>query len=324
MIPIADSPPNKNFFEVNLTTADLRYIPWRRKKPVRVMFPAGSLAQLFRRILNNNDFVAVVYGPKGIGKSETIIQLCRLICPEFRLEDDIVFSLDEFYDTMDKTEGKHWPVKLLDDFGSEMDPREGMFDRSRNAVHHFQTSRTFGVGSFITTPNPKFINKDMRERLADFYIELKQKVRNRFVMGTIQYNQSNYRYEKTYGHSLRVSYGGNINNRNVGHKIWSYVFYPPPKEVHEAYVPLRELKGRMNFEKGAAGFRDAAGKKQTRNVMEIVDEIIAKQDEFVHYAKSSGRAVVDSGLVSANYPGLRVKELKQAISLVRQKAEKRE
>jgi hypothetical protein len=294
------------------------YVPWKYKAPTPVVVEPLTLPNFFRRILDDKeDFVATVYGQKRIGKSESTIQLCRQICPEFDLEEDVVFSLEDFYDTMKSGEQKRWRVKILDDFGSEMDPIEGMFDVNRHTKQYFETSGTFCTGAFITTPNPKFISKDMRDRLADFFIDIKTKNEvGGFCTGIIHYIQRNNKLGKNYYHSLRFSpLQERINNKGIGYKIWNYVFYPPPPEVSVIYKPLRAMKGERNLERGKADFRKMG--EQKKSVEEIVEEIFADQGEYTQ-VKKSGKIYVDKGLVAYKF-NLGQGNLLKVISLVKKK-----
>jgi hypothetical protein len=258
-------------------------VPWAYNKSRAYVLKTDSLAHYFRRILDSgNDFKATVYGPNNIGKSESIIELCRQICPEFKLEEDVVFTLEDFYDVMENGQAKRWRVKILDDFGSELDPSEGMFDPAKHCKHYFETSRTFATGYFITTPNKKYINKDTRDRIADYFIELKIKNSSaKYVTGVVHWIQQNNRLSKLYNHSLCLGSNGLINNKDQGPKFLGWVFYPPPKEIHEAYVPLRIAKGRKNLDAGLADFKSISGPQKT--VDEIVAEVWANKAEYTKF-----------------------------------------
>ena len=260
-------------------------VPWTHNKSRPYVLKTDSLAHYFRRILDSgNDFKATVYGPNNIGKSESIIELCRQICPEFKLEEDVVFTLEDFYDVMENGKEKRWRVKILDDFGSELDPSEGMFDPAKHCKHYFETSRTFATGYFITTPNKKYINKDTRDRIADYFIELKTKNTSaKFVTGVVHWIKQNNRLAKLYNFSLCLGPNGLINNKAYGSKFLGWVFYPPPKEIHDAYVPLRISKGQRNLDAGIADFKSISGVQKT--VDEIVSEVWENKDDYTRYTK---------------------------------------
>jgi hypothetical protein len=274
-------------------------IPWTYKKSQTLVLKTDSLANYFRRILDSgNDFKATVYGPPNIGKSESIIELCRQICPTFKLEEDVVFTLKEFYDVMESGENKRWRVKILDDFGSELDPVEGIFDPAKHCKHYFETSRTFTTGYFITTPNKKYINKDTRDRIADYFIELKTKNTSaRFVTGVVHWIQQNNRLEKLYNHSLCLGSNGLVNNKDMGDKIWGWTFYPPPEEIHKQYLPLRLAKGQRNLDAGIADFKSLDGKD--KSVDEIVAEVWEKQEEYSKQT-STGRIIWRRGKIETD------------------------
>jgi hypothetical protein len=272
------------------------FTPLKFRRSNRIILETDSLANYFRRQLDVGDFVATVYGPKNIGKSESTIELCHQICPEFNLDEDVVFTLGAFYDVMENGREKKWRVKILDDFGSELDPTEGMFDPARHTSQYFQTSRTFNTGYFITTPNKKFINKDTRDRIADYYIEIKKKnVKGRFTTGVVHWIQQNNRLERFYNHSLHLGPNGLVNNRDYGDKIWEWTFYPPPKHISDHYKPLREQKGIDNLERGAADFKKVSDNDKSEE--ELAREVLGN---ITKYARKTvkGKVIFNKGLIA--------------------------
>jgi hypothetical protein len=266
-------------------------IPWGYKRSRSLILQKDSLAKYFRRQLIKGDFIACVYGPKRIGKSLSIIGLCMEICPTFNIKDDVVFYLEDFYK---KSGEKEYGVKLLDDFGSELDPTEAMFDAAKNMSHDFQTSGTYHTGYFITTPNKKFINKNTRDRIADYFIEIKNKnEEGEFTEGVVQWIQQNNRTEKQYNHSLFLAPNGLINNRGIGNKIWNYTFNKPSKEIEDEYYPMRLEKAERNRAKGHEALKKSS-KRATEK--DIAKKVLEKVDYF-SYVRKNGNRVFDKGLI---------------------------
>lgn len=291
---------------------------WRFRGTTVEVLEKDSLANFFGRILDKEDFIATVYGPKGIGKSMSTLQLASEICAEFEVKEDVVFSLNDFYDTMENGKAKHRRVKILDDFGSELDPSEGMFDPAKHTSHYFQMSRTFHTGYFITTPNKAYINKNTRERIADYYIELISKnERAGFCVAKIHHIQKNIRMDKTYNHCLCVSPMGLINNKGVGRKVWEWVLPRPRKELMNEYLPLRELKGVNQLKHSAEEVRKYFGKD--KSVGECAAEIVAEIKDKGLYIKElrNGGKRINYDLI-AGIKGLGAKKIKTVKALVEQ------
>lgn len=300
--------------------APVNSVAWRYNKPTALMVDPLTLPNFFRMILNTTDFVCTVYGIKNIGKSQSIIELARQICPDFCLEEDVVFTLEDFYESMEKGKDKRWRIKILDDFGSEMDPVEGMFDINRHTSQYFQTSRTFKTGAFITTPNPKFINKDMRDRLTDFTLEIKSRNRRAgYTIATLQFIQRNIKYSRNYFHNLTYNPGLQalrLTRKKCGYNCWSYVLYPPPQEIRDEYEPLRELKGRRNLARGRADFLKLKATKMS--IDEIVDAVMEEPGKYTSYRKSSGKLYIDKGLIAYTF-GVGSGDMQKVTSVLRLK-----
>lgn len=289
---------------------------WRYKGTTVEVLEQDSLADFFGRLLDKEDFVATVYGPKNIGKSVSTIGLASEICPAFKLSEDVVFTLEDFYDTMENGKQKYRRVKILDDFGSELDPSEGMFDPAKHTSHYFQMSRTFHTGYFITTPNKAFINKNSRERIADYYIELVSKNESAgFCVAKIHHLQKNIRMDKTYNHCLCISPTGKINNKGLGRKVWEWVLPRPDKKLINEYIPLREIKGVNQLKRSAEEVRKYYGKE--KGVKELADEIISEIRDKSMYLKElrNGGKRIDYALIEASkgIGGRRIKQLKALV-----------
>jgi hypothetical protein len=300
---------------MNPVSEPVTRIPWRYKSTTYYTPDTDVLADYFRKILETKDFVATVYGVKDVGKSQSTIELCRRICPQFKLEEDLVFTLGDFYDVMENGAPKQWRVKILDDFGSELDPTDGMFDPARHASQYWQTSRLYKTGYFITTPNKKFINKDTRDRIADYFIELKTKNEGIYSQGVINHIEYNNRLDKNYFHSLCLGPDERLNNRGWGTKVWSYLFYPPPSDIVEQYIPLRKLKGQMNLDKGRADFKKNI--KDNKSVEQVVEEVFNNLGSFSHKTKQ-GKTILDRGMIAYKF-NLDANNMIKVMSLARQK-----
>jgi len=294
------------------------YLPFKYRRTIRTVLKTDSLANYFRRVLNEKHFVATVYGPPGIGKSESMIELARNICPEFKLKEDLVFDLESLYDAMEKDVLKKWEVKILDDFGSELDPSDAMFDPAKHFSHHLQTARTMPRGYIITTPNKKYINKTTRDRLADYFIELKKKNTHlNCVSGVVHWIQQNNRTEKQYNHCLCISPDGIINHKEVGDKVWEFTFNPPPKEMHDEYIPLRIAKGERNMAAGRADYKKSENKRKDSS--DVIDEIWPNIEKYLK-RKDSGRVIINKSMIEVD-TGIGGKKSLQVEGLIRRRLE---
>jgi hypothetical protein len=258
--------------------------PWRYKTTFKKRVDSFFISRFFRHLLDGKDFLITAYGEKDVGKSQSMIQLARLICPDFTIEDDVVFTLEDFFGAMHDGKDKKWRVIVLDDFGTELNPKEVMETLAKITSEYMQVSRMFKTGYIITTPNKAFINKDTRDRLADYYIELKYKnVDANYSSGIIQQVQKNIKTDKTYYHNL-YDLNGELNNQGMGVKVWDYHFYPLPKELQDVYVPLRRAKGERGLQRGIQYYADM--KKGNKSIKDIADEVWADFDKYTKRTKA--------------------------------------
>lgn len=286
----------------------LNLIPWGYKVSRPVIIPGTDLlAGYFAGILRSGkDFSVNVYGAKGVGKSITTAELIRNIHARnkkpFSLKKDIVFYLDEFYAAVNPP--RPYTCKMLDDFGSEADSKRSMENKSINLIHYFHTSRTNKMGYFVTTPTKQWINKDLRDRVANYFIWItKQNKKHNFVTAKITYQQRNEITDKTYTHHLSITPEGIINNKGIGTQIKEWILYPLPQELIEEYNPYRLEKAQKNLEKGQKQLQEEQEKqtKKTFNPIPIADEIMKEIDKYYTIPLGRKKKALDAGLIQTKF-----------------------
>lgn len=285
----------------------MQKIPWTYKTPKPVILDSDVLAGYFARILRKGeDFAVTVYGNKRTGKSITTAELIRLIAEinkkPFSIKNDIVFYLKDFYELMQRAD--RLTGKMLDDFGSEADSKRSMEQSSIDLTHFFHTSGTEGVGYFITTPTSGWINKDIRERVANYFIWIIRKNDNpRFVTAKVFYLQKNETKKKVYMHNLSLSPSGRVNNKGIGNPITEWTLYPLPKELEEEYYPYRLEKANRNLEKGLSNLKEKEEreKPQEFNPSSIANQIVKEWDKYFNVPFGKKNKVLDAGLIKDDF-----------------------
>lgn len=247
----------------------------------------------FRRRIDKGSPNIMVTGMAGVGKSESTIELCRQICPQFNFRDDLIMTLDQFWDKIDAGKNRRYSCKLCDDFASELNSKDFAKKEVKDVIDYLTTARTDHQAIFMTTIVDAFLVKDYRSRICDYYVEMrKQNPQPPYVQGVIHYQpRENIKYSLTLDNKER------INNSFVGLKFWGWIFYPPPKEVHEEYMLLRIAKNELNKEKGKL----ASERSRITNTSDdlIVDRVLAEPEPYLKVQKN-GKRVFDSSLFSAN------------------------
>lgn len=236
-----------------------------------------SLAAYFRRKLRRRSFIANIFGEPGSGKSWAAISLCEDIDDKFS-KSDVAFGIDNFYESMLGGTSK---VRLMDDFGSELDPHEHMLEMGKATNHFFQKMRTFKTGLFITTPNRMDINKNTRERRATYYMEVVEvDEKQKMSKIKVQRIQVDNKSGMVYYHNLKLSPSGQITDK--GKPQWRKIKYfwlpQPTKQLREWYLPFRDEIARKQLEKSALTAKSTLGKAKT--IAEITAEIIDDSDGY--------------------------------------------
>jgi len=277
-------------------------IPWGYKVSKVAILDTDSLANYFRRVLEKGDFSCTVYGDKGMGKSLSTIGLCRKICPDFKISEDIVFYMGDFYECLSEKYIKKWGVKILDDFGSELDARRSMESTAINFSHYFHTSRTYNQGYFITTPVKSWLNKDTRDRVANYFMEIISKnEQGGYVLAKLFYLQCNNTTNKTYRHSLCVSASGRVNNKGIGSPVSSWTLYKPDKEIEDEYLPYRLEKADRNRDKGREELNDLNSKNMVFDYRKAAKEVFDNIDSFYLTHPLNKIKYIDKGAISNHF-----------------------
>jgi hypothetical protein len=107
------------------------------------------------------DWIHVIVGPEGIGKTSLAASVCKAVCPGFNIEKDSVFSYGEL---------KRW-VKAsspgdavnIDEGALLFFSRDAMTSMTKAGVKLLTTIRTYNLFLTINIPNFWLIDKYLRE-----------------------------------------------------------------------------------------------------------------------------------------------------------------
>lgn len=179
---------------------------------------------LNRLWFKNQNWLGVICGATGSGKSYAALQLCLMIDSDFN-ENKIVLSSSDFFKLLNNNELKKGNAILFDEIGVSASSRNWYSVENKQLAYILQTFRAMNIAVIFTTPNLEFIDK-IPQKLIHAYIET----------GYIDYtNKKSYlnfynvqnmpRFNKTYN---RFSVIGNI-------KASTIILKKPPQWLIEAY-----------------------------------------------------------------------------------------
>ena len=129
----------------------------------------GILNRLYVR---NQNFMAIICGSTGSGKSYMGIELCRMIDPEFD-EDHIVFETNDFVKLINHPKIHRGSAVMYDELGKGAMSREFYKTENKELGKVLQTFRHMNVATIFTVPSLSFADKIPRT-LNHVYIETKE------------------------------------------------------------------------------------------------------------------------------------------------------
>jgi septin family protein len=250
--------------------------------------PFADLANYYRSMLKKRTTTTMVVGQTGAGKSVTTASLCMEIDPSFS-QDNMVWDMDSFYKKGEKliNSGKRFTVMIADDFGSEADAYDFITESQKNLNHLLEKARTFNMGLFITVPHPKFISKNIRDRISDYEITVLGH-NEELGMAQCQIKKKHIRFDRDYPdkkHLFCYLNGGVYGNFREGMvKVCKWNIPKPPQSFFDWYVPFREELANIQFSKSKSEHdtREAQKKKGTLDqIKEDSKKVMQDEDKYI-------------------------------------------
>lgn len=181
----------------------------------------------------NQNWLGIICGATGSGKSYAGLQLCLMIDSDFN-ENKIVLSSNDFFKLLNSGDIKKGSAILFDEIGVSASARNWYSVENKQLAFILQTFRAMNIAVVFTTPNMEFIDK-IPQKLIHAYIETGYIDYNHNLSYLNFYNIQNLpRFNKVYN---RFSIIGNV-------KASTIILKKPPKWLIEAY----EHKKRMFIE----------------------------------------------------------------------------
>jgi len=247
------------------------------------------------RINNRNkNFLAIVCGETGSGKSFTAQRLAELIDPSFDVSR-IVFTPEEFMRVLNSGKLKSGNAIVFDEAGVGLPARE-WYSISNKAINYiFQTFRHENLAVILTTPSFDFIDSQTR-KLFHAYIETiaisrsKQQTITKFM--NVQFNAKTGKLYFKYPRIMR-------DGRRV--TVTKVAFGKPSYKLIEAYEKkkkqfTKKLKKEVEQDIKAIGI-----KKQKKDIdIKKIAKSVQKNIEYFR-REYHGRWFIDKALIKAKY-----------------------
>ncbi len=232
-----------------------------------------------QRIRQNKNFVCLISGQTGSGKSWTALAIAEMLDPDFKI-NQVIFRGTELLSLINSGKLKRGSVIIWDEAGIDLGNRAWQSATNKLLNFLFQTFRHKGYILFFTTPYSDFVDK-LTRRL--FHCEMKTvsiDFKNCTTRVKPQLMQYNSRFGKFYYKYLRVNVqGGGV----VPLTDWNVP--SPSKDLTEKYEELKNaFTSKLNKEIEAE-LNKVEGKKQEQNEKDNQKDSVCVDDSIVDDVK---------------------------------------
>ncbi|MFB6199939.1 MAG: ATP-binding protein [Candidatus Nanohaloarchaea archaeon] len=207
----------------------------------------------------DKNWLAMITGPTGGGKSWSALSIAEKIDPDFNV-DKVVLDPVEFMQNLAKKEWGQGDVVIFDEAGAGMSAKEHMTKKNRVIDQILQTFRRQNIAVIFTVPSKANVDKSVR-RLLHTYIETKNidyiNERNHLKWLKMDYNR---KIDKIYYHYPKVQ-----QDNGSTRKVKTVKMGKPSENLIEAYEEKRdkfqERKNQQLYEEIVDSIEDRDEKK---------------------------------------------------------------
>lgn len=177
-----------------------------------------NIANLFisskkkRMMIHNKNWLAIICGGTGTGKSYTALSLAdKISVRPINISRNVVFDAEKFLKIVSNPkELKRGDILVFDEAGVNMSSREWYSIQNKLIGSVLQTFRNMNIGVIFTTPDLSYIDKQARKLFHSYFETMRiDPYENKCIVKV--YNIQNHsRYDKTYFSRPRFVIDGKI------------------------------------------------------------------------------------------------------------------
>lgn len=273
-----------------------------RKRPV-------LRQKIYKRVHNRDkNYMAIVCGDTGSGKSEFGLRLCELLDPDFN-EDRIAFTIEEFTRLVDE---RHPPGSaiLFDEVGIALSHAKHYEDDVIRVNHILQSWREQNRILIMTAPHIHLIHKPDRGLLhaqMDMQDIDREHHLSRARYRNIQQNTDTGELYKKYP---RLNVGGEVR------KFKHIRLYKPSPAIVEPYAEKKRAFNDQLNEGVLEQVTNDESDDEPAGPESVAEEILSGNVvEYIGVHPSNGMRYIDPDLIQLHYD-LSIREAKQAKKLI--------
>lgn len=248
------------------------------------------LRQIWNRVhRDKKNFIMVITGGVGEGKSYTALKLAELLDPTFNI-DKVCFTPKEFIRAIDNVK-RTGEVLIMDEIGVALSSRK--WNTLSNALTNdiIQTFRYKRIISFFVVPDFSFIDVQAR-KLVQVYSKVKRDPNEPAELWIYNLDYDRRVGKAYYSHPL-------INNNGMTIKLQTLIMNGLPSKsltavYEEKHIKQKETMRKKNLKTLEMLDRDLVDSQDS--IYDKVDEIIENKDKYLN---KWGR--IDWHLVAAEY-----------------------
>jgi len=239
-----------------------------------------------KRIMDNQNYIILIVGPTGSGKSYTAIELARDIDPTFTAER-IVFSPVDFI-KLTKSGLEPGSVILWDEVGVAVSSRDWWTIQNKMIAFILETFRRDRVILIMTTPNISFIDKKIRALIHGFAETIDKTFTGKFgfvkyfhIVVNLREGRMMYRYPR-----IRDKYGRIRVIQAKSSLSGNMKFNKPPEELTIPYE-MKKVGFTENIKDEALELATMDGTKSAKiDVTQMIEIIKENAKDFGLYDES--------------------------------------
>lgn len=265
---------------------------------------------IYRRVHEwNQNFMGVVVGETGKGKSYASLRLAEALDPNFSI-DDVAFTLEEFFTLVeeDRPEGS---VIVLDEAGVGASHRDWYDDAHQHLNYVLQTWRHQNRIALLTLPELDKLDPVARSRLHGYFEMVRINHDEQWSRAQYKNIKTNPRTGENYFRYPRLRWDG------TKRKYKGLTFGLPSEEIREQYEPAKkEFTDSLN-----EGARESVTPEEEEDdyaPREVVDEVEQRDALDAYLEDSPGGQYINRDLLKVDY-GLTENESKTVKSLLKRR-----